>query len=78
MSKISDMDWAQHIKMDYAQNLKIDLVKAKKGPSQNLCRVLSAHFAILQYKKFSAISSNFIKTAIFKNVFALWALEIIK
>ena len=24
MSDISDMDWAQHIKMDYAQNLRKD------------------------------------------------------
>ena len=30
MSDISDMDWAQHIKMDYAQNWKKDPVKAKK------------------------------------------------
>ena len=40
------MDWAQNINMDYAQNLKKDPVKAKKGPSQNFYRVLSAilHF----------------------------------
>ena len=55
MEKNSDMDWAQHIKMDYAQNLKKDPVKAKKGPSQNFYRVLSAHFALLQYKEFAAI-----------------------
>ena len=61
------MDWAQHIKMDYAQNLKKDSAKAKKGHSQNLYRVLSAHFLILQYKEFAAISSNLIKTAIFTN-----------
>ena len=30
MLEISDMDWAQHIKIDYAQNLKKDPVKAKK------------------------------------------------
>ena len=49
------IDMAQHIKMDYAQNLKKDPVKAKKGPSQNFYRVLSAHFALLQYKEFAAI-----------------------
>ena len=49
------MDWAQNINMDYAQNLKKDPVKAKKGPSQNFYRVLSAHFALLQYKKFNLI-----------------------
>ena len=72
------MDWVQNIKMDYAQNLKKDPVKAKKWPSQNLYRVLSAHFTVLQYKEFAAISSNLIKTAIFKNVLALWVLEMIK
>ena len=46
MAEISDMDWAQHIKMDYAQNLRKDSNKAKKGPSQNFYRVLSAHFSI--------------------------------
>ena len=30
MAKISDMDWAQHIKMDYAQNFRKDPTKAKK------------------------------------------------
>ena len=54
-SEIWDLDWAQHIKIDYAQNLKKDPVKAKKGPSQNFYRVLSAHFALLQYKEFAAI-----------------------
>ena len=29
MAEISDIDWAQHIKMDYAQNLRKDLSKAK-------------------------------------------------
>ena len=46
MAEISDMDWAQHIKMDYAQNLRKDSNKAKKGPSQNFYRVLSAHFVL--------------------------------
>ena len=64
--------------MDYAQNLKKDPVKAKKGPSQNFYRVLSAHFALLQYKEFAAIKLNLMKTAIFKNVLALLLLEIIK
>ena len=32
MAEISDMDWAQHIKMDYGQNLRKDPVKAKKDP----------------------------------------------
>ena len=78
MAEISDMDWAQHIKMDYAQNLRKDPKKAKKGPYQNQYRVLSAHFAVLQYKEFAAISSNLIKTAIFKIVLALRALVMIK
>ena len=30
MAEISEMDWAQHIKMDYAQNLRKDPTKAKK------------------------------------------------
>ena len=30
MAEISDIDWAQHIKMDYAQNLRKDPVKAKR------------------------------------------------
>ena len=30
MAKISDMDWAQHIKIDYAQNLRKSPIKAKK------------------------------------------------
>ena len=29
MGEISDMDWAQHIKMDYAQNLQKDPIKAR-------------------------------------------------
>ena len=30
MSDISDMDWAQHIKMDYAQNSRKDPKKAQQ------------------------------------------------
>ena len=30
MSEISEMDWAQHIKMDYEQNLRKDPTKAKQ------------------------------------------------
>ena len=30
MAEISDMDWAQHIKMDYVQNLRKDPKKAKQ------------------------------------------------
>ena len=30
MAEISDLDWAQHIKMDYAQNLRKNPAKAKK------------------------------------------------
>ena len=30
MAEISEMDWAQHIKMDYAQNFRKDPTKAKK------------------------------------------------
>ena len=29
MAEISDLDWAQHIKMDYAQNLRKDTETAK-------------------------------------------------
>ena len=29
MSEISDLDWAQHIKMDYAQNIRKDPNTAK-------------------------------------------------
>ena len=58
MAEISDMDWAQHIKMDYAQNLRKDSNKAKKGPSQNFYRVLTAHLAHLQYKEFAAIKGG--------------------
>ena len=84
MAEISDMDWAQHIKMDYAQNLRKDSNRAKKGPSQNFYRVLSAHFAVLQYyKEFAAILSNLFKTAILKNVlgirndvFSAWIFEV--
>ena len=32
MSEISDMDWAQYIKMEYAYNLRKDPAKAKKDP----------------------------------------------
>ena len=30
MAEISDMDWAQHIKMDYAQSLRKNPKKAKQ------------------------------------------------
>ena len=30
MTKNSDLDWAQHIKMDYAQNIRKDSNTAKK------------------------------------------------
>ena len=43
------------VKMDYAQNLKKDPVKAKKGPTQNFYKVLSAHYALLHYKEFATI-----------------------
>ena len=36
MAEISDMDWAQHIKMDYAQNFKKDPEMAKKDPQKIL------------------------------------------
>ena len=32
MSKISDVDWAQHTKMNYAQNLRKDTEIGKKDP----------------------------------------------
>ena len=64
MAEISDMECAKHIQMDYCQNLRKGPVKAKKGPSQNFYRMLSAHFALLQYKEFAVILSNLMKTAI--------------
>ena len=33
MEKISDMDWAKHIKMDYAQNLRKGQKKDRTGLS---------------------------------------------
>ena len=38
MGEISDMDWAQHIKMDYAQNLRKDPIMANRKPihSENI------------------------------------------
>ena len=36
MTKNSDLDWAQHIKMDYAQNLRKDLAKAKRKVIQGM------------------------------------------
>ena len=36
MAEISDIDWAQHIKMDYAQNLRKDLAKAKRKVIQGM------------------------------------------
>ena len=47
MEKISDMDWAQNIKMDYAQNLTKCPNKAKQtifGIFQNSERNLVMHF----------------------------------
>ena len=41
MAEISNMDWAQHIKMDYGQNLRKGPVKAKKRHSQNFYRILN-------------------------------------
>ena len=35
LPKISDMDWAQHIKIDYAQNLRKDTKIGKNRPQQN-------------------------------------------
>ena len=44
MSEISDMDWAQYIKMEYAYNLRKDLAKAKKGPSLNFYTILLVNY----------------------------------
>ena len=59
------MDWVQHIKMNYAQNLKKGPAKSEKVPSQNFYSELSAHFTVLQYKEFAAISSNAILVLLF-------------
>ena len=63
--------------MDYAQNFKKYQEMAKKGPHRIIQGVVSP-FLVQQYHEFAAISSNLIKTAIFKNVLALWVLEMIK
>ena len=42
MAKISDIDWAQHIKMDYAQNLRKD--PPKKQLLEDLKKTQPAHF----------------------------------
>ena len=44
MSEISDMDWAQYIKMEYAYNLRKDLAKAKKGPPLNFYTILLVNY----------------------------------
>ena len=44
MAKISDMDWAQHIKMDYAQNFRKDPPKAKQTTFRRLKKTQPAHF----------------------------------
>ena len=63
MSEISGMDWAHHIiKMDF--NLLKVSEMAKKDP-QKIIQGVSAHFTVLQYQEFAAISSNLIKTAKF-------------
>ena len=40
MGELSDIDWAQYIKMDYAQNLSKHPKKANKQPSEGLKKVL--------------------------------------
>ena len=40
MGEISDMDWAQYIKMDYAQNLSKGPKRPNKRPSEGLKKVL--------------------------------------
>ena len=41
MSEISDMDWAQHIKMDYEQNLRKDPTKAKQTTFRRFIHIIS-------------------------------------
>ena len=36
MAEISDIDWAQHIKMDYPQHLRKDPVNAKRKTIQGM------------------------------------------
>ena len=57
MPEISDMDWAQHIKMDYAQNLRKDSEMAKKRPSQNYTGCVSPFHS----STIPGICTNFIK-----------------
>ena len=58
MSDISDMDWAQHIKMDYAQNLKKDPVKAKTDPNKIYTGCCQLILQLHNTRNFAAISSN--------------------
>ena len=77
MLKISDMDWAQHIKMDYAQNLRRNSEMAKKDPHK-IIQGVAVNFTVLQYQEFAVISSNLIKTENLKNVLAPWAFDLTK
>ena len=59
MAEISNMDWAQHIKMDYGQNLRKGPVKAKKRHSQNFYRILNT--CPFRSSTEPRICSNFVK-----------------
>ena len=67
MAEISDMDWAQHIKMDYAQNLRRDSEMAKKT-LKKIIQGVAVNFTVLQNQIFAAISSNLFKNALFKDI----------
>ena len=41
MSEISEMDWAQHIKLDYAQNLRKDQTKAKQTTFRRFIHIIN-------------------------------------
>ena len=54
MADISDMDWAQHIKMDYDPNIRKDQMR----PSQIFYRIQLAYFTALQNREFAVICSK--------------------
>ena len=47
MPEISDLVWAQHIKMDYAQNNR----KSKIRPLENFCKIQGPPFKFAGYLK---------------------------
>ena len=60
-TKISDMDWVQHIKIDYAQILKKDSVKVKNDPHKiyiGCCQPISQFYNTRNLQQFHLIWSK--------------------